>query len=65
MLNNLGLVYNCMQLTGKKIAISASDVTTDEKEEKSEKGDVASESNNAVGLLQVYCGFLRFLLAYI
>lgn len=62
-LNNLGLVHVCMQLTGKKLATSDSDVTSEEQEEDSERGDATSENTNVVGLIQVYCAFLRLLLA--
>lgn len=60
-LNNLDSVHVCMQLSGKKILASDSDVTSEEQEE----GDAASENNNVVGLIQVYCAFLRLHLACI
>lgn len=50
-----------MQLTGKKIALSDSDVTSIQQEKASENGDAASENNNVAGAFQVYCAFPRLL----
>lgn len=40
-----------MQLTGKKVAVSDSDVTSIQQGKESEKADAASENNNVAGAL--------------